>query len=172
MPCTWLNWPYKPKWLVLVAPYVVGCVKGGEYMRKLSKDFFDQDQVLLVGYSQKEESYSHIVYKELISHGIRVIPFNPNQEGSYDVAVFHDYEAIRPFPRTAIVLTPSETVKEVVPQLLKYDLDRILVRNRNALDENLIHMCLSKEVDLAYGCPLMAISGGIHRFHAFLAGVK
>ena len=48
---------------------------------------------------------------------------------------------------------------------------RIPVKSAKSADSDTVAPCAELGMETAFGCPRMALGGGIRRFHSFLSGV-
>ena len=139
---------------------------------KLNKDFFEDNEVLFIGYSRKKPLFSKQVYKAFTDAGLKVFPLNSRQGGSYDVKVYNDLNELPHMPKSAYILLNSKNSKEAVNQLKDRGIKRILFQNNKAVSKETLEECSKAGIETAVACPMMAFGSGLHKFHAFLAGVK
>lgn len=92
--------------------------------KKLSKDFFLNNEVLVLGYPLKDDPSMKMILKACIDNGIRVLAMNAQATGDTDVKLYKSFGE------------------------------------------------LPRKLETAVACLLMLLGGGIHRLHAFLAGVR
>lgn len=138
---------------------------------KLNRDFFKNGEVIFVGYSGRNPLFSKSVYKAFTDAGLKVFPVNRKREGKYDVKVYNDLGELPHIPESAYVLLGAGNVKEAVSQLKAGGVKRILFQNGKAAKE-VLEDCSAAGIEAAVGCPMMIYGGGLHKFHALLAGVK
>lgn len=141
-------------------------------MSKLSKEFFQENEVLFLGYSSKNEGFSKMVYNAFLKNGIKVYPVNKKEGGSYEVKVYKSLEDLPKIPKTAYVLLNKENTRMVIKDLINKGITKILFQNKKSVDNSIIEECARVGIETAVACPMMKFGSGIHRIHGFFAGVK
>lgn len=141
-------------------------------MIKLNRNFFTDKDVLFVGYSSRDTAYSKEIFKALTDNRIKVYPYNKKENATYDTKVYTKLEELPTVPKTAFILLNKDNTTKAVQELLPKGVKKILFRNRNLVDPAILAECEKAGVETAYGCPLMLYGTGIHKLHAFFAGVK
>ena len=139
---------------------------------KLNKDFFEDSEVLFVGYSSRNPQFSKMVYKAFTDSGLKVFPFNSKQGGTYDIKVYNDLNELPKIPKSAYILLNGNNSKEAVNQLKDKGIKRILFQNSKAVSKETLEECSKYGIETVVACPMMAFGSGLHRVHAFFAGVK
>lgn len=139
---------------------------------KLNKDFFENDEVLFVGYSGKNPAFSKMVYKAFTDAGLKVFPMNTRQGGTFDIKVYNDLNELPHIPKTAYILLNSKNSKEAVNQIKDRGVKKILFQNSKAISKETLEECSKAGIEAVVACPMMAFGSGMHRVHAFFAGVK
>ncbi len=140
-------------------------------MAVFNKDFFKDNDVLLVGYSSKNGSFSRMVYQAFIKKGIEVFPINPKANDSYDVKVYPSVDGLPKVPETAYIIVKKENIPGAVHSLLGKGVKRILFQTK-AVDQETLNACRKNGIETAFGCPMMVLGTGLHKLHAFFAGVR
>ncbi len=138
-------------------------------MAKLYKDFFKDKDILFVGYSSRDNAYSKEVYKAFINNQMRVYPYNKKENATYDVKVYKKLEELPVIPKSAFVLLNKSNAAKAVKELIDKGVQRILFR---VADSETLGICANAGVEATVGCPLMLYGKGLHKFHAFVAGVR
>lgn len=141
-------------------------------MVKLYKGFFKDNDVLFVGYSSRNSGYSKSIYKALTDNRLKVYPYNIKENASYDVKVYKNLSELPVMPKSAFILLNKDHTAKAVKELLGKGVKRILFQNKNMVDSTVVAECEKAGIETAYGCPLMIYGTGLHKFHAFVAGVK
>lgn len=140
-------------------------------MAKLTKEYFSNDEVLFVGYSKKNEAFSKTIYAALTKAGITVYPLSKNDKVTFDVQVYHQYNDLPHIPKCAYVLLNKQNTANVVQELKAQGVERVLFHSKKTVDPSTLQKCHSLGIQTAVACPMMLVGGGIHRLHAFFAGV-
>jgi acyl-CoA synthetase (NDP forming) len=141
-------------------------------MVKLNKSFFNEKDVLFVGYSSRNSAYSKEIFKSFTNNQMKVYPLNTKADASYDVKVYKSLEELPVVPKNAFVLLNKENAAKAVPALIKKGVKKILFRSLQMVDQATLAECEKAGVETAYGCPMMIYGTGFHKIHAFFAGVK
>jgi acyl-CoA synthetase (NDP forming) len=138
-------------------------------MSKLYKDFFKDQDILFVGYSSRNNAYSKEIYQAFVNNQKKVYPYNNKEKAEYDVKVYQKLEELPVMPKSAFVLLNKNNAAKAGKELIAKGVQRILFRQA---DPEILAECAKAGVETAVGCPLMIYGTGIHKFHAFFAGVK
>lgn len=138
-------------------------------MAKLYKDFFKDKDILFVGYSSRDNAYSKEVYKAFVNNQKKVYPYNKKENATFDVKVYQKLEELPVIPKSAFILLNKNNAAKAVKELIDKGVQRILFR---VADPETLALCANAGVEAVVGCPLMIYGTGLHKFHAFFAGVK
>lgn len=141
-------------------------------MIKLNKNFFTDKEILFVGYSSRNKAYSNSILQAFTNNNIKVYPYNTKDNAAFDVKVYKKLEELPAVPKTAFLLLNKANTAKAVKQLIENGVNKILFYNKNMADEATISECEKAGVVFSFGCPLMVYGSGIHKLHAFFAGVK
>lgn len=138
-------------------------------MAKLYKGFFKDKEIIFVGYSSRDNAYSKEIYKAFVNNQIRVFPYNKKENANYEVKVYQKLEEMPVIPKSAFVLLNKSNAEKAAKELINKGVQRILFR---VADPETLAVCADAGVEATVGCPLMIYGTGLHKFHAFFAGVK
>lgn len=141
-------------------------------MVKFNKNFFTDSEVLFVGYSSRNKAYSNSVYQAFTNNNIKVYPYNTKDNTTFDIKVYRKLDELPAVPKSAYILLNKENSAKVVKQLIENGVNKILFYSKSTVEPATLQECESAGVTTAIGCPLMVYGNGIHKLHAFLAGVK
>lgn len=141
-------------------------------MTKLSKEFFIGNEVLFVGYSAKNQGFSKMVYQAFSNNGIKVYPVNNRENGSYDVKVYKGLEDLPRVPKTAYILLNKDNTRKVIRKLADMGVQKILFQSGRNADQSILEECGKMGLETTVACPMMKFGSGIHKVHAFFAGVR
>jgi len=134
------------------------------------KDFFSDNQVLLVGYSSKSPHFSHLVYRAFIKGGLKVYPFNTNKNSKYDIPVINDLKDIINKPSAACILLKPENTASIIPLIAEAGIKKILFQSSSDVTPQILEDCDKLGITYKLACPLMYYGGFIHKIHGFFAG--
>lgn len=141
-------------------------------MTNLSKEFFNEKEIIFFGYSSRTPQFSNMLYKAFIDAGLKVYPVNPRKDGKYDVKVYSDIKELPTIPKTAYILLSNQNAKEAVEQLKRSGVKKILFHRGRTADQQLLNDCAAAGIETAVACPMMLFGSGLHKLHGFFAGVK
>lgn len=141
-------------------------------MVKFSKGFFDEKEILFVGYSSRNKAYSNSVMQAFNNCQIKVYPYNTKENATFDTKVYKRLEELPSMPTAAYVLLNKNNTAKAVKQLIDKGFKKILFYSRNTVDPATLEECDKAGVVTAIGCPMMIYGSGFHKIHAFFAGVK
>jgi acyl-CoA synthetase (NDP forming) len=136
---------------------------------KLYKNFFKDQDILFVGYSSRNNAYCKEIYQAFMNNQMRVYPYNTKENATYDVKVYQKLEELKTIPKSAFVLLSKSNAAVAVKELIDKGVKRILFR---VADPATLAECEKAGVEATVGCPMMIYGTGLHKFHAFFAGVK
>jgi predicted CoA-binding protein len=141
-------------------------------MKNLSKEFFTEKEVIFMGYSSRTPQFSNMIYKAFTDAGIKVYPMNPRKDGKFDVNVYSNISELPKTPKIAYILLNNENARKAVEQLKGTGVEKILFHRGKTADQQLLNDCAAAGIETAVACPLMLFGSGLHKLHAFFAGVK
>jgi predicted CoA-binding protein len=142
-------------------------------MALTAKDFIDGKEILFVGYSRDEKSFSRGVYGDFVKAGLRVYPINTRGFTKGDVKVYGGVREVPNAPKVAYVILNSVNAKKAVADLAAAGVTRIWFQGTETADASVLEQCRKAGIDTFVGCAKMYLSDGfIHRLHGFFAGAK
>lgn len=141
-------------------------------MVKFGKNFFNEKDILFVGYSSRNEAYSNIVLQAFTNNNIKVYPYNTKENAAFNTKVYKRLDELPVIPKAAYVLLNKSNTAKVVKQLIDNGITKILFYSKNTVDSDTLSECEKAGVVTSIGCPMMIYGKGIHKLHALFAGVK
>lgn len=141
-------------------------------MIKFNRDFFTGKEILFIGYSSRNNAFSKSIYQAFMNNGIKVYPVNNKANASFDIKVYRNLGELPTVPSCAFVLANKNNAKTIVNELSGKGVKRVLFQNSKYVDHDIFDICNKNGIETAVGCPMMIFGNGMHRVHAFLAGVK
>ena len=139
--------------------------------KRISRSFFEANEVLFVGYSRKHEPFCKAVYEAYAKRGTNIFPVNPDPSG-FSVPVFANLDEVPARPEFAYVMTRKDVTAALIDKLAAKGVKRALFQSMMSVDEATLERCKTLGIQTAVACPMMALGGGFHKFHGFLAGVR
>lgn len=140
-------------------------------MEKLSKKFFSGNEVLFVGYSSRNKVFSQDLYRTISNNGIKVYPYNKKTDGLYDIEVYNDLNQLPKVPEAAFILLNSANAAKAAEELSSKGVKRVLFQSKKNVSQETIDFLSKKGIEVYIGCPMMLFGKGLHKIHAFFAGV-
>ncbi|MHB8127392.1 MAG: CoA-binding protein [Mobilitalea sp.] len=141
-------------------------------MVKVSKDFFKDGEVLFVGYSSRNNGYSKSIYQAFTNNQMKVYPYNTKENATFDIKVYKKLAELPTVPKNAFILLNKENTAKAVNEVIGKGIKRILFHSAKNVDAATLEKCEKAGIETAAGCPMMVYGTGIHKLHAFFAGVK
>jgi len=137
--------------------------------QRIKRSFFASREVVFVGYSRREKAFSEAVKTAFEKAGAKVYPVNP-QGG--EGGVFRSIDEVPARPELAYVLTSKANAAGALQALAAKGVKRVAFQSKRSADETVLARCAELGMEAVVACPMMALGGGLHRFHGFLAGVR
>ncbi|MFA5859960.1 MAG: CoA-binding protein [Elusimicrobiota bacterium] len=141
-------------------------------MATTGSKFVDTADVLFIGFSSRNTRFCSMISDAFTNSGIKVYPMNTNPGAKFSQKVYRGFSELPLVPHCAYVLLKSENTKKVVPLLIEKGVKRILFHNKKTVDPETLQICKDAGIETKIACPMMLYGKGLHKFHAFLAGVK
>lgn len=141
-------------------------------MLKASRDMFTNNEVLFVGYSERNNKFSQMVYRGFSENDIKVYPYNTKDSGNYDIKVYQSIEELPKIPECAYILLNKDNTRQAVNSLADKGIKKVLIHTKKSVDDELLERCENSGIQVAIACPMMLFGSGIHWLHGFFAGVK
>lgn len=139
--------------------------------KRIEGSFFSADSVIFVGYSSRNIGFCKMVREAFERSGTRVFPVNPSGSVAGE-SVFTSIESLSGKADFAVVLTKKERNRAVAQELAKAGVKRVAFANSLCADRGVLDTCAELALEAVVACPMMALGGGLHRLHGFLAGVR
>ena len=86
-------------------------------MAKLGKDFFVNNEVLIVGYPLMADPSMKMIMKAFLDNGIRVLAMNANAAGDTDVRIYKSLTELPTVPKTAYIYLDKKDIGPYVKPL-------------------------------------------------------
>ncbi|MEA4889170.1 MAG: hypothetical protein VB070_06875 [Clostridiaceae bacterium] len=141
-------------------------------MAKLSKDFFIDNQVLIMGYPLKADPSMPMLLQAFLNNGIQVFAQNSEAKGDADIKVYAGLDELPQIPKTAYIYLEKGDIDAWIKPLAAAGITRILFHSKKDVDPRQLDECKKVGLETAVACPMMIFGKGIHWFHAKLAGVR
>jgi predicted CoA-binding protein len=141
-------------------------------MAKLSKDYFTDKEVLIVGYPLKNDPDMKMILKAFQRNSIKVYALNSKAEGDADIKLYKSFAELPKVPECAYIYLAKEDITAWIGAIAASGVKRVLFHSKRDVDQSQVEECKKAGLETAIACPMMLLGKGIHRFHAMLAGVR
>jgi len=139
--------------------------------KRVSRPFFVAKELLFIGYSKRHEAFCKTVKEAFEKSGATVYAVNPHG-GPEGAKVFASLDTVPAKPEFAYFVTNKATTATLIDELAARGVKRMLFNSRMTVDQATLERCAGLGIETAVACPMMALGGGFHKFHGFLAGVR
>jgi hypothetical protein len=140
-------------------------------MSKLNKEFFTNNEVLVVGYPLKTDPTMRYLMQAFLKNGLKVFALNNEARGDADIKVYKSLGELPKVPKTAYMYADKKDIDPWIGQLKAAGVEKVLFHSRKDVDESQLDECGKAGLKTTIACPMMILGTGIHKFHAMLAGV-
>lgn len=141
-------------------------------MSKLSKDFFINHEVLIVGYPIKTDPSMPMLLQAFLNNGIKVFAQNSAATDDADMKIYTSLADLPRIPKSAYIYLDKKDIDPWIGQLASAGITRVLFHSKNDVDASQLEACKKAGLETAVACPMMIFGKGIHWFHGKLAGVR
>lgn len=137
----------------------------------LNKDFFTDNEVLVVGYPNKADPTMHYLMQAFMKNGLKVYALNSEGQGEADIKVYKSLGELPKVPKTAYMYADKKDIDPWIEQLKAAGVEKVLFHSKKDVDPNQLEKCGRVGLKTTVACPMMILGKGMHKFHAMLAGV-
>jgi hypothetical protein len=139
-------------------------------MAKLSKEFFINNEVLIVGY--KMDPSMRMILQEFLKNGLKVYALNSEDQNSADIKVYKSLSELPKVPKSAYIYLDKGDIGPWIQPLASAGVSRVLFHSKKDVDPVQLDDCKKAQLETAIACPMMILGTGLHKFHGKLAGVR
>ncbi len=139
-------------------------------MKKISKDYWG-NEILICGVTKADNMYYRRLYNAFTKAGVKVYGLPTNPESNLNFNTYADLDALDHIPECAYILCDKEDEPELVKELEKRGVKRILVFSNGYASDAMQKYCEEHGMEVRAGCPLMLYNGATCALHAMVAGV-
>lgn len=140
-------------------------------MAKLSKEYFSDNEVLILGYPLKEDPSMKMILQAYLNNNITVFALNDAAEGHAEIKIYKNLDELPKVPKCAYIYLEKEDITPWIGKLKASGVTRVLFHSKKDVDPGDIKLCTEAGLETAIACPMMLLGKGLHKFHKFLAGV-
>lgn len=140
-------------------------------MAKLTKDYFTNNEVLILGYPLKDDPSMKMILPAFQKNNIKVYAMNANATGDLDIKIYKSFAELPTRPKCAYIYLEKNEITPWISEMVSNGVRRVLFHSKQDVEPADIEACKSAGLETAIACPMMLLGKGLHKFHKFLAGV-
>jgi hypothetical protein len=140
-------------------------------MAKLTKDYFSDNEVLILGYPLKDDPSMKMILPAFLRNNIKVYAMNPDAAGDLDIKLYKSFAELPKVPKCAYIYLEKNEITPWIPRMAENGVQRVLFHSKNDVEPSDIEACKKAGLETAVACPMMLLGKGLHKFHKLLAGV-
>lgn len=140
-------------------------------MDKLTKGFFSDNEVLILGYPLKSDPSMKMILRAFQQNNITVYAMNANATGDLDIKIYKSFSELPKVPKCAYIYLAKDAIAPWITKMKENGVQRVLFHSKKDVEPSDVEVCRKAGLETAIACPMMLLGGGIHKLHKFLAGV-
>ena len=140
-------------------------------MPKLTKEFFNDNEVLILGYPLKDDPSMKMILPAFLKNNITVYAMNSNAAGDTDIKIYKSFSELPKVPKCAYIYLEKNEITPWIPMMKENGVQRVLFHSKKDVEIADVEACKKAGIETAIACPMMLLGSGIHKFHKLLAGV-
>ena len=144
-------------------------------MAKLSKDYFTDNEVLIIGYPLYDEPGMKMIFPAFLDNNIKVLTMNgkaaDNDKDGAGNKIYKSFAELPRVPACAYIYLAKDDIAPWIDQIAAAGIKRVLFHSKRDVNPSDIDASKKAGLETAIACPMMLLGKGFHRFHKFLAGV-
>lgn len=140
-------------------------------MAKLTKDFFSDGEVLIIGYPLNDDPSMKMILPAFLRNNIKVYALNPKAGTDLDIKIYKSFSELPKIPKCAYIYLEKDEITPWIGDMAKNGVTRVLFHSRKDVEPADVEACNKAGLETAIACPMMLLGKGIHKLHKFLAGV-
>ncbi len=140
-------------------------------MAKLTKDFFSDNEVLILGYPLEDDRSIKTILPAFQQNNIAVYAMNDKAEKDLDVKLYKSFSELPKVPKCAYIYLEKSKVTPWISVMKENGVERVLFHAKKYVEPEDVEACQKAGLETAIACPMMLLGSGVHKFHKLLAGV-
>ncbi len=140
-------------------------------MGKLTKDYFSDSEVLILGYPLKDDPSMKMILPAFARNNIKVYAMNANATGDLDIKIYKSFAELPKKPKCAYIYLEKNEITPWISQMVSNGVTRVLFHSKQDVEPADIDACKKAGLETAIACPMMLLGKGLHKFHKLIAGV-
>jgi hypothetical protein len=140
-------------------------------MAKLTKDYFSNNEVLILGYPLKDDPSMKMILPAFVRNNIKVYAMNSNATCDADIKVYKKFSELPKVPKCAYIYLEKNEITPWIKEMKASGVTRVLFHSKQDVEPADVEACKKAGLETAIACPMMLLGKGLHKFHKLLAGV-
>jgi predicted CoA-binding protein len=140
-------------------------------MAKLTKDFFSDGEVLIIGYPLNDDPSMKMILSAFIRNNIKVYALNPKADTDLDIKIYKSFSELPKIPKCAYIYLKKDEITPWIGDMVNNGVTRVLFHSRKDVEPADVEACKKAGLEPAVACPMMLLGKGLHKLHKLLAGV-
>lgn len=140
-------------------------------MAKLTKDYFSDNEVLILGYPLGNDPSMKMILPAFGRNNITVYAMNPAATAPLDIEVYKSFGELPKVPKCAYIYLEKSDIAAWISPMKENGVTRVLFHSKGDVEPADVEACKKAGLETAIACPMMLLGKGLHKFHKLLAGV-
>lgn len=140
-------------------------------MAKLTKDYFMNDEVLILGYPLEPDKDMKMILSAFQRNNITVYAMNANATKDTDIKIYKSFSELPKIPKCVYIYLAKDDIAPWIEKIKVNGIQRVLFHAKRYVEAVDIDACTKAGLETAVACPMMLLGKGIHKFHKLVAGV-
>jgi hypothetical protein len=140
-------------------------------MAKLTKEFFSDNEVLILGYPLNDDPSMKMILPAFLRNNIKVYAMNANATGDLDIKIYKSFSELPKVPKCAYIYLEKDEITPWIARMKQSGVQRVLYHSKNDVTPADLEATKAAGLETAVACPMMLLGKGLHKFHKLLAGV-
>ena len=135
------------------------------FMAKLTKEYFTDGEVLIIGYPLNDDPSMKMILPAFIRHNIKVYALNPKAAGDLDIKIYKSFSALPKKPKCAYIYLEKDEITPWISDMVSNGVMRVLFHSKQDVAPADVEACNKAGLDTAIACPMMLLGKGINKLH-------
>jgi uncharacterized protein len=132
-------------------------------LQEASKEFLDQQRIVVVGVSRNQSNAANLIYRKLRSNGHKVFAVNPNATTVEGDISYPNLKAIPEKPEGVVIVTKSDVTEQIVRECAELGINKVWMHNGmhslgTSVSAPAVRFCREHGITaIPGGCPMMFV---------------
>lgn len=140
-------------------------------MAKLTKEYFSDGEVLILGYPLKDDPSMKMILPAFLRNNIKVYAMNENATGDLDIKIYKSFSELPKVPKCAYIYLEKNEITPYISKMKENGVQRVLFHSKQDVEPADVAASKAAGLETAIACPMMLLGKGLHKLHKLLAGV-